>query len=117
MARIAIGDPDTGGYPLRCASAGRWLTHLVNPERKSLLRLGVRGEIRAGAIPGAQVLVDSLGPTLVDPLVVIVSPDLDLQGHPDEQFLRIWPADIEELLAAWDVLWTDISDDQADRFV
>lgn len=79
-------------------------------ERNARLRLGVRGEIRAGANPGTQLLVDSVGPTPVDPLVVIVSPDLDAPDHPDEQVLRVWPADIEELLAAWDVRWTDIND-------
>jgi hypothetical protein len=40
-----------------------------------------------------------------------------VQGHLDEEVLRIWPADIEELLAAWDVEWTSINDDQAERFV
>ncbi len=77
----------------------------------------MRGEIRVGALPGTQLLVDSVGPTPVDPLVVIVSPDLDVQGRADEEVLRIWPADIEELLAAWDVEWTSINDDQAQRFV
>jgi hypothetical protein len=87
-------------------------------EQVSRLRLGVRGEIRVGANPGTQFLVDSVGPTPVDPLVVIVSPDLDVQGHPHEEVLRIWPADIEELLEAWDVEWTGVDDDQAiDRFV
>lgn len=86
-------------------------------EQTSRLRLGVRGLIRVGANPGTQVLVDSVGPTPVDPLVVIVSPDLDVQGHPHEEVLRIWPADIDELLAAWHVDWTDFKDDQAaDRF-
>lgn len=87
-------------------------------EQTSRLRLGVRGRVRVGANPGTQVLVDSVGPTAVDPLVVIVSPDLDEQGHPHEVVLRIWPADIEELLVAWDVEWTGISDDQVvDRFI
>lgn len=87
-------------------------------EQESRLQLGVRGVIRAGAAPGTQVLVDSVDLTPVDPLVVIVSPNLDEQGHADEQVLRIWPADIDELLVAWDVEWTGIADDQAgDRFV
>lgn len=82
------------------------------------LQLGLRGLIRRGANPGAQVLVDSVGPTPVDPLVVIVSPDLDSPGHPDEQVLRIWPADIGELIQTWDVSWTGIRDDQgSDRFL
>lgn len=89
----------------------------MEPASKPRLRLGVRGEIRVGALPGTQLLVDSVGPTPVDPLVVIVSPDLDVQGRADEEVLRIWPADIEELLAAWDVEWTSINDDQAQRFV
>ena len=77
-------------------------------EQTSRLRLGVRGLIRVGANPGTQVLVDSVGPAPVDPLVVILSPDLDVQDHRHEQVLRIWPADIEELLVAWDVEWTGI---------
>lgn len=82
------------------------------------LQIGIRGIIRRGANPGTWVLVDSVGPTPVDPLVVIVSPDLDTPGHPDEQVLRIWPEDIGELVRAWEVSWTGIADDQgSDRFV
>lgn len=89
------------------------LTAGMQRERESRLRMGVRGEIRVGANPGTQVLVDSVGRTPADPLVVIVSPDLNVQGHPDEEVLRIWPTDIEELLVGWDVEWTGINDDQA----
>ncbi|MCG6566904.1 hypothetical protein C3E87_04560 [Tessaracoccus sp. ZS01] len=114
VARIAIELTPSRVY----VRLHNWLTVAMPSEQDSRLRLGVRGAIRVGANPGTQVLVDSVGPTPVDPLVVVVSPDLDVQGHPDEEVLRIWPADIEELLVAWDVEWTGFVDDQVvDRFV
>jgi hypothetical protein len=81
------------------------------------LRLGIRGRIRRGSTPGPQILVDSVGMTPVDPLVVVLSPNLDVHRHPDEKVLWIWPEDIGARLAAWDVDWTDIADDQCQRFL
>lgn len=80
------------------------------------LRLGVRGVIRAGANSGFQVLVDSVDLTPVDPLVVIVSPNLDVPDHADEQVLRIWPGEIGEFIASWNIEWTSVKDNQAERF-
>ena len=48
------------------------------------LRLGLRGYIGRGTRKASWVVIDSVGMTPVDPLVVVVSPDLDCPGHPDE---------------------------------
>lgn len=86
------------------------------PEPTAHLRLGIRGLICTGAHPGTQVLVDSVGMTPVDALIVIMSPNLDVPGHPDEEVLQIFPDEIGGLLDAWNVEWTSISDDQCGRF-
>jgi len=81
------------------------------------LRLGIRGRIRNGASSGTQILVDSVAMTPVDALVVVISPDLDIRGHAEEQVLWIWSEDIGTQLEEWDVEWTEIADDQCRRFL
>ncbi len=48
---------------------------------------------------------------VVDPLVVVVSEDLDQAEHPSERVTWVWPDEVEEVLAAWSVEWTDVRDD------
>ena len=75
------------------------------------LRLGVRGRVTSGERAGRWVLIDSVGMTVVDRLVVVTSDDLDMPQHPSEQVEWVAPEDLDSRLADWGIEWTVISDD------
>ena len=63
------------------------------------------------------MLIDSVGLTVVDPLVVVTSDDLDSPGHPTEQVDWVAADELDARLADWSIEWTEISDDvTGDRF-
>lgn len=75
------------------------------------VQLGVRGRVTAGEFADRWVVVDVAGTTPVDPLVVVTSVDLDQPGHETESVRWVNPEDLESLLVAWSIEWTDIADD------
>ena len=82
------------------------------------MELGLRGRVRAGEHAGRWVLIDSVGMTPVDPLVVVTSEDLDTPAHPSERVEWVWPDEMTEHIRAWDIEWTDVQDDETGaRFV
>lgn len=104
-----------GSRQVRTFSGGY---RVVMSGSKSSVRFGVRGRAQRGPHAGAQVLVDVAGLTPLDPLVVLVSPDLDVPSHVEEQVLWVNPEELDALVDRWDVHWTEIADDQAnDRFL
>lgn len=74
--------------------------------RKREWPLGTRGSAGSGPHIGLQLLVDSVGMTPVDPLAVLVSPDLS-KDHPDEIIVWVNPEDIDSALRSWNVVWGD----------
>ena len=82
--------------------------------RQSVVRLGVRGSARSGPYAGFQLFVDSVGMTPVDPLAILVSPQLELD-HPEQLVLRVNPEDIDSTLRSWRVTWGERDDAVADR--
>ncbi len=73
--------------------------------------------MRAGEHEGLLVIVDVAGMTPVDPLVVVVSEDLDEPGHASETVTWVNPEDLDDRLRAWSIEWTDDLDDStAQRF-
>jgi hypothetical protein len=79
-------------------------------------RLGVRGLVTEGRRAGSTILVDDAG--MGDPLVVVViSPDLDVPGHPDEEHHFVWDWELAEQLRPAAIRWTGPTDNStADRF-
>lgn len=80
-------------------------------------RLGVRGLITKGRKTGSTILVDVGGQA--DPwlLLVVISPDLDVPGHPDEEHHFVWTFDLVEELEPAAIKWTGPRDKStADRF-
>lgn len=82
--------------------------------RGSALRLGIRGVAREGPHAGREVFVDSLGMTPVDPLAVLVSPDVGVD-HADQILFWVDPEDVGELLRSWKIVWGEADAAVADR--
>lgn len=76
-------------------------------EPSDSIKFGVRGRVRAGEYEGLLVVVDVAGMTSVDPLVVVVSEDLDEPGHESETVTWVNPEDLDDRLRAWRIEWTD----------
>jgi hypothetical protein len=82
------------------------------------LRLGVRGTAQRGPHAGYQVVIDSVGLTPIDPLIVVLSPDLDRANRPDALHLWVNPEDIDDTLRPWHIVWTGPKDNHtAERFI
>lgn len=82
------------------------------------LRLGIRGIAQRGPHAGYQVLIDSVGLTPVDPLIVVLSPDLDRENHPDALHLWVNPEDLDKTLGSWNIVWTGPEDNHtAEQFI
>ena len=60
-------------------------------------------------------MVDVVGMTPIDPLVVITSDDLDSPGHATETVEWVNPENVDERLAAWAIEWTDVPDNSTGR--
>lgn len=87
---------------------------MVFRRRHSALRLGVKGSARSGPYAGRDLFVDSVGMTPVDPLAVLVSPELE-RDHPEQLILWVNPEDIDSTLRSWRVAWGERDDAIADR--
>jgi hypothetical protein len=83
--------------------------------RPDKVRLGVRGRVTAGRFAGLSVVVDVVGMTPVDPLVVVTSEDLDAPDHPTETVDWVNPEALDARLADWAIEWSDVADERTGR--
>lgn len=58
-----------------------------------------------------------MGLTPVDALVVIVSPHLDQPEHLEERVSWVFAEDVDAMLTTLGVVWSDVADNQGERFV
>jgi hypothetical protein len=72
---------------------------------RSTAPLGVRGRITKGEYKGFGVVVDVDGMTPVDPLLVLISPDLDKPGCEGERRIHVLPEELDHTLAGWRINW------------
>lgn len=78
---------------------------------KRRYKLGVRGRITRGPKAGSAMLVDVGGQADPYLLLVVISPDLDVPGHPQEEHHFVLHSDLIEQLPPAAVDWTGPKDD------
>jgi len=78
-------------------------------------RLGVRGLITQGRRAGSTILVDDGGLGDQYFFLVVISPDLDVPGHPDEEHYFVDHWDLVEQLGPAAIKWIGPKDNSTSR--